>query len=112
MLCWLLDDRNQAHQIWRSLSRETEYEDRSRVIRWLIASRADGSPRKFRGRVEKRGESDWRVRVEDLDTLIAIRARDFPSEDLAQGRTVRGFGIAFNYIGPIADPLSRSVRRQ
>ncbi|MDE0270722.1 MAG: hypothetical protein OXP11_05895 [Gammaproteobacteria bacterium] len=112
VLCWILGDMSEAYGIWRSLSQETQYEDRSRVVRWLIASNEDGNPREFRGRVERKGESDWRVRVEEPASLIAIRAHDFPGEDLAHGRTVRGFGIAFNYIGPIADPLSRGVRRR
>ena len=112
VLYWLLGDMNQANRTWRSLSQETEYEDRARVIRWLLASGEEGKPREFRGRVERKGESDWRVRVEDLGTLVAIRAQDFPSEDLAHGRTIRGFGVAFNYIGPIADPLLRGVRRR
>ena len=112
VLCWILGDMSEAYGIWRSLSQETQYEDRSRVVRWLIESNEDGNPRELRGRVERKGESDWRVRVDEPASLIAIRAHDFPGEDLAHGRTVRGFGIAFNYIGPIADPLSRGVRRR
>lgn len=111
VLCWLLEDANRAIDIWRSLSHDTEYEDRSRVVRWLVTTDESGSPRQFRGRVEKRGESDW-IRVEGIERPIRILSRDFPNEDLSHGRELRGFGIAFNYIGPIADPLSRSRRRR
>ena len=113
VLCWLLNDTNRAIDLWKSLSQDTDYEDRSRVVRWFLETDGGGSPRQFRGRVEKRGEYGWRVRVEgETERRITLRARDFPHEDLAPGRELRDFGIAFNYIGPVADPLSRPVRRK
>ncbi len=110
VLCWLANDTNRALEIWRSLSRDTEYEDKSRVVRWLVTTNSNGSPIEFRGRVEKKRDNDWRLRVDNIDKPIAMLVRDFSNEDLSHGRELRGFGIAFNYIGPIADPLSRSVR--
>ena len=112
VLCWLLKDTNHAIEIWRYLSHDTEYEDRSRVVRWLVATDENGSPRQFRGRVEARGENDWWVRVEGIDKPIRVPTREFSNDDLAHGRELRNFGIAFNYIGPIADPLSRPGRRR
>ncbi len=112
VLCWLLKDTNRAIEIWQSLSRDTEYEDRARVVRWLVETDENGSPRQFRGRVEARSENNWRVRVEGIGRPISVRMHDFPDDDLAHGRELRGFGIAFNYIGPIADPLSRPRRRR
>ena len=111
VLCWLLKDTNRAIEIWRSLSADTEYEDRSRVVRWLVATDESGSARLFRGQVEKRGENDW-IRVEGIEKPIRVFARDFPNDDLSYGRELRNFGIAFNYIGPCADPLLRPVRRR
>ena len=111
VLSWLLNDANHAGEVWRSLSQDTEYEDRSRVVRWLVATDESGFPRQFRGRVEKGGERDWWIRVEGISKQIRLLARDFPNDALAHGRELRNFGIAFNYIGPIADPLSRPVRR-
>ena len=111
VLCWLLDDTNRAMEIWRSLSDDTAYQDRSRVVRWLVATAESGSPRKFRGRVHKKGEGNWWILVEGIARSIRLLERDFPNDDLAPGRELRDFGIAFNYIGPIADPLSRPVRR-
>ena len=111
VLCWLLDDTNRAMEIWRSLSDDTACQDRSRVVRWLVATAESGSPRKFRGRVRKKGEGNWWIRVERIAPPIRLLERDFPNDDLAPGRELRNFGIAFNYIGPIADPLSRPVRR-
>ena len=110
VLCWLLKDTNRAIEIWRSLSRDTEYEDRARVVRWLVATDESGSPRQFRGRVEAGRENNWQVRVEGVERPISLLARDFPNAELAHGRELREFGIAFNYIGPIADPLSHPRR--
>ncbi len=113
VLCWLLKDTNLAIELWQSLSRDTEYQDPSRVVRWLVATDESGSPRQFRGRVEERGENIWRIRVEGIDRPIRVSSRDFPKDVLAHGREMRGFGIAFNYIGPSADPiLSHSRRRR
>ena len=112
VLCWLLKDTSRAIEIWQSLSHDTQYEDRSRVVRWLVDTDESGSPRQFRGRVEARGENDWRVRVENIDMPIRMPVREFPNDDFAHGRELRNFGIAFNYIGPIADPLSRLGRRR
>jgi hypothetical protein len=113
VLSWLAKDMLGAIEIWRSLSRDTEYEDRSRVIRRLLMTSKDGSPMRFRGRVEGvKGTDDWRVRVEGLNVPIALLAREFRDEDLAHGRELRDFGIAFNYVGPIADPLTRPLGRR
>ena len=111
VLCWLLDDTKRAMEIWRSLSDDTAYQDRSRVVRWLVETAENGSPRKFRGRVHQRGEGNWWIRVGGIARSIRLLERDFPNEDLAPGRELRDFGIAFNFIGPLADPLSRPVRR-
>ena len=113
VLSWLTKDFSRAFEIWRSLSRDTEYEDRSRVIRRLLMTGEDGSPIRFRGRVEgSKGTDDWRVRVETLNVPIALLAHEFRNEDLAHGRELRDFGIAFNYVGPIADSLTRPVGRR
>ena len=108
-LCWLSKDAHQAMEIWRSLSKETTYEDRSRVVRWLVETDKEGDPRKYRGRVERKGEDDWCVRIKGIAYPIAVLARDFPQE-LTRGLELRPFNIAFNYIGPIADPPSRRGR--
>jgi len=59
-----------------------------------------------------KGGADWRVRVEGLNTSISLLAHEFADQDLAHGRELRNFGIAFNYVGPIADPLTRTVTRR
>lgn len=108
VLCWLLEDTSHAADTWKSLSHDTEYEDQSRVGRWLVQTDASGSPHRFRGRVEAKGEDNWRVRVEGIGRPILLRGQDFLKDELAHGRALREFGIAFTYIGPIADPISRT----
>ena len=111
VLCWLLGDTRRAGEIWKALSQDTEYQDRTRVVRWLLATDDSGTPREYRGRVE-RGANWRRVRVVGIDRPVNISGRDFPNEDLSHGRELRNFGIAFNYVGPIVDPLFRSGRRR
>jgi hypothetical protein len=113
VLLWLAKDSSRAIEIWRSLARDTEYEDRSRVIRRLLMTDQSGEAVRFRGRVESTGAAnDWKVRVEGLNVPIPLLAREFQDEDLAHGRELSDFGIAFNYVGPIADPLTRIGRRR
>ena len=106
VLCWLLGDTKGAFELWQSLSHDTDYEDRSRVRRWLVQTDTNGFPHRFRGWVEARGEDKWRVRVEGVRMSILLQKQDFPNDDLAQGRELRAFGIAFSYNGPIAHPVS------
>jgi hypothetical protein len=46
--------------------------------------------------------------VDDIRQEIEILQRDFPDLELLRGASIRGgFYIAFNFIGPIAEPLLR-----
>lgn len=112
VLSWLLQDTRRAIDIWRSLSDDTEYQDSSRVVRWLVMTDKNGRPREFRGRLDERTAGAYWVRVDGMNISIRLLANEFPKEDLGHGRELRGFGISFNYIGPVADSLSRSMRRR
>jgi hypothetical protein len=113
VLSWLAKDFARAKAIWSSLSRDSEFEDSSRVVRRLLASDATGAPIKYRGRVEDaKGRNDWTVLVDGLKTSISLLAHEFADQDLARNRELRDFGIAFNYVGPIADPLTRLGARR
>lgn len=106
VLHWLESDEAHAVRMWRDLSRDTEYSDSRRVLRRLLLTDESGRPQTFEGRIESETEPGrfW-VRVEALGKRVQALSRDFPSLDLAYGRTIPRLGIAFNYIGPIADPL-------
>ncbi len=105
---WVHGDEAHAASLWRSLARDTEFEDASRVIRRLYLADSMGKPILFRGRIEKlRSEGHWQVTIDGRRSSVDLIERDFRLEDLRPGREVRDFAIAFNYLGPIADPASR-----
>ena len=108
VLTWLVGDEQSAVQIFRDLAQETDYEFPGRVIRRHVITDADGKPRRFQGRIERGlGEGRWVIRVDQLNQRVDLLSRDFQYEDVSYGRTIKGFGIAFNFIGPIADPIRR-----
>jgi hypothetical protein len=113
VLLWLGADESHAIRMWRDLSRETEYSDSRRVIRRLVLTDDTGRPRVFEGRVESETEPGrFSVSVEALGRRVYALSRDFPSLDLTYGRTIPRLGIAFNYIGPLAEPLQFAGGRQ
>lgn len=106
VLLWLGADENLAIRMWRELSRETEFSDSRRVVRRLILTDDAGRPQSFEGRVEAETEPGrFSMLVQPLGRRVQGLDRDFQGLELSYGRTVPRFGVAFNYIGPIADPL-------
>lgn len=106
VLAWTMGEVQPAIQIFRQLSHETEGEDQSRIVRRHLITGPDQQPLRFSGRVERRrSEGHWVLRVDDLNRQIDLLARDFPRDDVGLGYSIKGFSIAFNFIGPIADPL-------
>ncbi len=104
---WVRGDLTVSRDLFKALAHDTEFEDPSRVVRRLLLA-----PNKdlgfFRGRVIKqRSEGHWSISVEGLQGTVDLLARDFSGDDLRLGREVRRFNIAFNYLGPIADPQSK-----
>ena len=106
VLAWLTGDAQIAIGVFRDVAQDTDHEFPGRVIRRHVITEADGTPRRFEGRVEQdRGEGHWSIRVDGLDRRVDLLSRDFPNEGIAYGRAVGDFSIAFNFIGPIADPI-------
>ena len=108
VLTWLIGAEKPAMEIFRDLERETEYEDSNRVIRRHMITNEDRLPTQFCGRVEREHKSGryWIVRVEnESQQTVRLRGKDFSHVDIAYGRNLRDFGVAFNFIGPIATPL-------
>ena len=105
VLTWLADEAT-ALEMFRGLAQDTDHEFAGRVVRRHMITDTSGAPCRFGGRVERqRGDGHWVVRVDGLDRAVNLLSRDFPHENLAYGRTVSGFGVAFNFIGPIADAV-------
>lgn len=108
-LTWVVGGERVAIEMFRDLARDTEYEDARRVVQHHLIASKDGHVQRFDGRVENEPHSgNCKVRLEgDLRQIVRLRTRDFPQDDIAYGRQVRGFGVAFNFIGPIATPITR-----
>ena len=110
VLMWRQRREHSAREVWGSLSRETAFSDPRRVVRHHVWTESGGRPRLFHGRIVERGLARGRARiqVEELRQEVELLQRDFPSLDLRRGAAVSGgFHIAFNFIGPIADPPRR-----
>ena len=106
VLTWLVGDYVAAREVFQQLYRETDNVYRGRIFLRHVVSDSNTAPRSFTGRIEdKRGEGRWRIRVSELNQTIDLLERDFRHEDVQYGRTLSGFAIAFNFIGPIADPI-------
>lgn len=107
---WLGGNEKASRDQWNELALDTQFADSQRVsARHLLADNV-GNPIRYRGVVEKLlGPGRFQVRVDGIGVIDLI-ADYFPNADLAVGRTVPNFLIAFNYRGPIADPAD-SPRR-
>ena len=106
-LTWIVGGEMIAMEMFRNLDRDTEYEDPRRVVRRHLITDQNGRPKGFDGRVEEEPRSgSCKVRLEGVSRqVVKLLSRDFPKYDIAYGRQVRGFGVAFNFIGPIATPI-------
>ena len=113
-LTWIGRGERAATDMFRELARDTDYEDPGRVIRRHFITDQNGRPQRFDGRVEEDSQSagSCKVRLEGDSRrvgqggqVVRLLSRDFPRNNIAYGRQVRGFGVAFNFIGPIATPI-------
>ena len=100
-----------AIQLFREIENESyTVSSRRRILRSFLASEPNGTPRIFRGTVRsvdpdgRRGQ----VFVEELRQRITFLPADFGRPEIRSGDSLGEFHIAFNFIGPIADPLTRS----
>ena len=106
-LTWLSGGEKVATEMFRELARDTDYEDAGRVVQRHVIAGQGGRTKSFNGRVEgePRGGS-CTVRLESGNRqVVQLLERDFRRYEIAYGRQIRGFGVAFNYIGPIATPI-------
>lgn len=112
ILNWLGNDEVASRRSWRALARETEYIESSRVVRRHVVTNELFEPVVFEGIVSQAlSEGRWSVLVPSLNRHVDLLQRDFPDAAVERGRTLKNFAIAFNYLGPIADPLTRPRKR-
>lgn len=103
-LLWIKGDVSYARDQFTQLAHDTDFQDGSRVVRRLLL--VSGDPEGYRGTVDQlRKEGRWSISVKDFPGKVDLEARQFSAEDLRKGRELRGFNIAFNFLGPIADPI-------
>ena len=98
-----------AVQLFREVEAESyRVPSRRRIFRSVLASELDGNPRLFHGtvrRVEPRGHRA-QVYVDEIGQHLTFLPSDFRRPDIRQGDSLGEFHIAFNFIGPVADPLA------
>jgi hypothetical protein len=112
VLNWLTTDEVGARESFRALASEAEYVERGRVISRHVIADESGQPIVFDGIVERQvADKRWSVFVEKLSRRVDFVESDRDQSAVEIGRTLRGFTIAFNYLGPIVDTHPRSARR-
>jgi hypothetical protein len=104
-----LGNLNSAFEVFRSLEQEAEFVyGRRRIIRSYLASAEDGAPQKFHGSVSRlmHDNSKGEVYVDEIRRSITFFPRDFGRPDIRGSEPLPEFHIAFNFLGPIADPIT------
>ncbi|MBC3216677.1 hypothetical protein [Serratia fonticola] len=104
MLQWLTGDERQALAMWRALAKDTDYSDEHRIANRHTITDNNGSPVIYSGVIIKSiGVGRWSVKVNGLNREVALVQKDFPKDEISEGRLVRNFSVSFSYRGPIAD---------
>jgi hypothetical protein len=104
MLQWLTGDTSKALSMWRDLAKDTDYIEENRVSNRHTITDRNGDPVIYSGIITKSiGVGRWSIKVNGLDKEIALIQKDFPKDEISEGRLVRNFAVSFSYRGPIAD---------
>ena len=101
---------SEAIQLFREVENESfMVSSRRRILRSFLASEPSGRPSKFHGTVRSAqvGGRRGQVFVEELRQNVTFLPVDFGRPEVRRGDSLGEFHIAFNFIGPIADPLER-----
>ena len=109
-----LEQIPQALQLFREVESESYMvSGRRRVLRSFVASEPGGHPRKFHGTVRRVQDGGHRaeVSVEELRQSIIFFPHEFGRPEIRGGDSLGEFHIAFNFIGPIAEPPARTELR-
>jgi hypothetical protein len=89
---------------------------RRRLIRAYLASNPDGTPRTYHGTIQTLAADERKgdLFVEEIRRSVQFLTNDFSLAHPAPGMSLGEFHIAFNFLGPIAEPVHfyRAVRRR
>ncbi len=103
-----LERLGEAIEVFRDVERESSsIRSRRRVVRNYVASTPEGRPRVFQGTVssvDRRGRKG-ELYVDELRRSIQFLLADFRMTDAEIGENPGDFHIAFNFLGPLADPV-------
>lgn len=109
-LCYFhLDRVNESLDVFNELKEDSQKESGSRrVISSYLASTSDGKPKQYNGEVVRRNDkgNKGQVYVKDLRIYVDFIPRIFNRPDIRKGESLGQFHIAFNFRGPIAEPIS------
>lgn len=94
----------EAFQIFRDLERISENQGRRRIIRSYLASDEQGKPQIFEGMVDSIEGNKGFIYIGALRQKVRFFVRDFNRPNIQRGESLHSFHLAFNFIGPIADP--------
>lgn len=112
VLNWLTADEVGAREAFRALASETEYVERGRVVSRHILADEAGQPMLFDGIVERQlADKRWSVFIDKLSRHVDFVESEQDRSQIEVGRIIRGFAVAFNYLGPIIDTHSGGARR-
>ena len=98
-----------SFEIFRQLEHDSDYYmGRRRIIRSYLAGTQQGLPKKYTGEVRwvNSDVSKGGVHVTKLRRWVTFFPRDFGRPDIRKHESLGEFHIAFNFLGPIADPPS------
>jgi hypothetical protein len=105
-----LDQVQQSLTIFKELENLVDIKGRRRIIRSYIASNSDGQPKKYTGEVawiHNNSNEIGKVYVSELQrSLINFMPNIFQRPDIRKGESLGEFHLAFNFLGPIADPIA------
>ena len=79
---------------------------RRRIVRSYLLSEADGTPTTFSGTVDWVRGRQGGAWVPELQRTIPFLTDNFARRDLGKGASLASFHIAFNFLGPVVDPLA------
>lgn len=104
---WQLLDYDTARALWSQLQRESDFvTGYRRILKNHIVTDETGKPTLFHGQIHAlpAEHTVGRVFVEQINQIVAFIPRDFGLRSPRIGDSVEPFHLAFNFIGPIADP--------
>ena len=103
-----IDRIDKSLDIFKALENDSEKTGSRRIISSYLASTPEGKPKQYTGDVawSKQETDKGQVYVNELRSRINFNPRRFNRPDIRQGESLGDFHIAFNFRGPIAEPIS------